>query len=124
MTKISKKGSMALIMHPMTSDDGGKYEGSWKDHEQDYSAARRKGISTEEYEGSAQDRIADKAGEKQMRESHSSKIHNTPDYKPGVSSFANKPKNCHGFGHSAQCHDGHLRNSGHSQAHRIGNKGH
>lgn len=38
------------------------------------------------------------------------------------SSFSRTPKATHGFGHPVSARDGHLRNSGHSGAHRIGKK--
>jgi hypothetical protein len=122
-TASAKKGSMTVALAlPMATDDGGKYEGSYKDSAEDYHAAKRKGISSDDWENSARDRVADQAGEKRMRDDESAKVHDAPRHTPGVSAFANRPKASHGFGHPAHARDGHLRNSGHSGAHRLGKK--
>ena len=99
-----------------------KYEGSSEDWSADYSAAKRRGKTVADYEGSAHDRIADAAGERKFKAEESSKVQHAPEYKQGVAAFANRPKAAHGFGHASSAHDGHLRNSGHSGAHRIGKK--
>jgi hypothetical protein len=100
------------------------YENSHHDFMEDYSTARRRGISVEDHEDSARDRIADKAGEKHLRDKSNAKaaIKNEPSYKAGQSAFANRPKTSHGFGHTGAQRQGHLRNSGHSGAHQIGKK--
>lgn len=117
------KGSLTLAMHlPHVTDSGDGYENSYRDHADDYRAARRKGISTEDYEGTAHDRIADKAGAKRSRDETAAKVDNPSSYKAGVGAFASKPKTSHGFGHPASARDGHLRNSGHSGAHQIGKR--
>lgn len=128
--KPSSKGSMgtaASLPVPTAASTPAptenKYEGSFKDMMQDSAAARRKGITADQYEGSPADRLADNAGEKRMREDDSSKAPDHPGgYKQGVSAFSNTPKVSHGFGHPGSAKDGHLRNSGHSGAHRIGKK--
>lgn len=102
------------------SDD--KYEGSVKDMMSDYNAARRLGITVEQYEGSARDRIADKAGEcrlEGMKKSEDLMVKSDAPYKPGTPAFQNQPKVSSGFG---QQRDGKLRCSGHSGAHRIGGR--
>ena len=97
------------------------YEGSSEDWSNDWATARRRGMSTEDHENSARDRISDAAGERRMA-ANTKTEESTPTHKPGVSAFANSPKSSHGFGHTASSRDGHLRNSGHSGAHRIGKK--
>ena len=100
-----------------------KWEGSSKDWSADYSAAKRKGISTDAYEDSAEDRISDNAGQRRLEAEDDKKTIDHPSgYKQGVSAYSNSPKSAHGFGHPASAKDGHLRNSGHSGAHRIGKK--
>ncbi len=98
------------------------WEGSSEDWSADYSAAKRRGISTEDHEDSARDRISDAAGDRKFAADESEKIQHVPEYKKGVSAYSNSPKASHGFGHPASARDGHLRNSGHSSAHRIGKK--
>lgn len=98
------------------------WQGSPEDWRQDYHESKRKGISSEQWEDSPSDRLSDNAGERKMNAHASEKVHEAPDYKSGVSAFGNKSKTSHGFGHTAANHDGHLRNSGHGSAHRIGKK--
>lgn len=118
----ASKGSMTVALSlPHVTDTGDGYENSYRDHAADYSAARRKGIPVEQYEGSAHDRIADKAGAKSMRDTPP-QADNTSNYRPGVSAFSNTPKASHGFGHPASAKQGHLRNSGNSGAHRVGKR--
>lgn len=99
-----------------------QWEGSSEDWSADYNAAKRRGKTTADYEDSPHDRIADAAGEKRMAGDDSDKVQTAPAYKKGVSAFSNSPKVSHGYGHPASAKDGHLRNSGHSSAHRIGKK--
>lgn len=98
--------------------DEKKYEGSAEDYSKDYAAARRKGITVEQYENSAADRIADAAGERRMRAAEEKS--ESPRHTPGQGAFKNAPKTSHGFGRSVKV--GHLRCSGHPGAHRIGAK--
>ena len=98
------------------------WEGSSEDWSKDYNASKRKGITVEQYEDSAEDRISDAAGERKFRSDDSDKVQHAPEYKQGVSAFANRPKASHGYGHPTSARDGHLRNSGHSGAHRLGKK--
>ena len=117
-----KKHTVGIsIFHP---DEHDGYEGSHHDMMEDYATARRRGISVEDYEDSARDRIQDNAGEKRMRGKHDAKaaIKNEPSYKAGKSAFTNRPKVSHGFGHKETQKQGHLRLSGTSGAHRIGSK--
>lgn len=104
----------------------GKWEDSGKDWSQDYNDSKRRGKTTDEYEGSAHDRIADAAGDRRMEadetKSESYSGPTSEGYKRGVPAFSNSPKASHGFGHPSSARDGHLRNSGHSSAHRIGKK--
>lgn len=121
--KSNKKGSLTAAMG-LPHVDSGTYEGSHHDYMDDYRESNRRGISAEDYEDSARDRIKDKAGERKMREKEASKsaIKNEPGYKPGMSAHANRPKASHGFGHTGSQKQGHLRTSGHSGAHQIGKK--
>lgn len=98
------------------------WEGSSEDWRQDYNGAKRKGMTTEQYQDTAGDRVADAAGERRMRAEESNKVQNAPSYKPGTRASTNSPKVSHGYGHPAGSRDGHLRCSGHSGAHRIGKK--
>jgi len=116
----ANKGSMTVALDLPKPE--GSYEGSYRDAADDYRAARRKGVPVEQYEGSAHDRIADKAGAKRSREEEAAKVDHAPGYKAGVAAFSNSPKVSHGYGHGTSNRDGHLRNSGHSGAHRIGKK--
>jgi hypothetical protein len=130
----SSKGSMGKAASLPTESasstpvptEAKKWENSSEDMMQDYRAAKRKGISASEYEGSASDRISDTAGEKRMREADSKdgnkEIDHPTGYKKGISAFSNSPKVSHGFGHPPAARDGHLRMSGHSGGHRIGKK--
>jgi hypothetical protein len=101
------------------------WEGSTEDWMADHHEARRRGQKTEDYEDSARDRVSDVAGQMRMdakgTEKNASEAPDAKHYR-GKPAFANAPKNAHGFGHSSSSHDGHLRNSGHSGAHRIGKK--
>jgi hypothetical protein len=100
-----------------------KWEGSAKDWQSDYAGAKRKGISTADYEDTASDRLADNAGQRRMESEDGTKAETHPSgYRQGVSAFSNTPKVSHGFGHPASARDGHLRCSGHSGAHQIGKK--
>ena len=98
------------------------WESSSEDWSKDYNAAKRRGISVEDHEDSARDRISDAAGERKFNADESDKPQTSPGYKRGVSAFSNSPKAAHGFGHPSSARDGHLRNSGRSDAHRIGKK--
>lgn len=126
--KPSAKGSMTKANNlPMptatvtlVSSEPKKYEGSYEDMRQDSTAARRKGISTSDYEGSAADRLADAAGERRMKAEEPST--SAASHRPGTPASANSPKQAHSFGHPASARDGHLRHSGHGGAHRIGKK--
>lgn len=119
MTKANNLPMPTATVTPV-SNEPKKYEGSYEDMRQDSTAARRKGISTSDYEGSAADRLADAAGERRMKTEDSSV--STTSHRPGTSASANAPKAAHGFGHPASARDGHLRHSGHGGAHRIGRK--
>jgi len=121
MAKGKKVG--VSIMHIQPSEPSG-YEGSSQDWTSDYNASRRKGISTEQYENSAEDRIADKAGEKRMRDKHGDKAAapEAGSYTAGASAFKNPPKTSHGYGHTGSQRDGHLRHSGHAGAHQLGKR--
>jgi len=99
-----------------------KYEGSSEDWSADYHGARRQGKSVEQYEDSPRDRLADNAGERRFKGKDDPDEVKASGYKSGASAFTNHPKTSHGFGHGASHRDGHLRNSGHSGAHRIGRK--
>jgi hypothetical protein len=103
-------------------DDDKKYEGSCEDFMKDYSAARRKGISTEQFEDSATDRIADHAGQRRLdeKEGRPKGKPNETGYKPGTPAMKNEPARVSGFKGTHK--EGHLRMSGHSGAHRIGSK--
>ena len=118
-TSGSTKGSLTTAQ---SLPEPTKYEGSSEDWSQDYAAAKRRGISTSDYEDSARDRIADVAGERRMAAKEPENEIHSSGHKRGVPAFSNPPKTSHGFGHSANARDGHLRNSGHSGAHRIGKK--
>jgi hypothetical protein len=98
------------------------WDGSPEDWSSDYKQSRRKGISVDQWEDSPSDRLSDNAGERKLRADESDKVQHVPEYKQGISAFANRPKEAHGFGHPSSARDGHLRNSGHSGAHRIGKK--
>ncbi len=122
-----EKGSLAVVAKlpvetgKSTPEAGAKtWEGSSEDWSSDYRQAKRKGISTDQWEGSAADRLSDNAGERKMKAAEPEK--EVSGYKQGVSAFDNKPKTSHGFGHTAIQNDGHHRLSGHSGAHRIGKK--
>lgn len=119
-----KFNSAPVASDPKPTEVKKTWEGSPEDWGKDYSASKRKGISTADYEDSAHDRIADAAGERNMaaKEDASKSVDDAPGYKRGVSAFSNNPKASHGFGHPSSAKDGHLRNSGHSGAHRIGKK--
>lgn len=108
-------GVMAAPVHEKPT-----YEGSHDDYMADYTAAKRRGRTTAEYEDSAHDRIADAAGQRRMDQEN--KPAPPPTYKPGTPASANPPKAAHGFGHPPSARDGHLRCSGHGGAHRIGKK--
>jgi hypothetical protein len=101
-----------------------KWEGSAEDWSQDYSAAKRRGKSTADYEDSAHDRIADAAGERRMKadESKSQEYDVHSSYKRGTPAMSNSPKAAHGFGHTGSQCQGHLRCSGSAGAHQIGKK--
>lgn len=120
-----EKGSMAVAKSLPTENANSKpvssYENSFEDWKADRVGAARKGITPEQWEDSASDRISDKAGAKRMRDDEAAKG-SPAGYTPGVSAFKNSPKVTHGFGHKSSQHDGPLRNSGHSNAHRIGKK--
>ena len=120
------KGSMMLAKSLPTenasSQPVSKYENSYEDMKSDYVGAKRKGITPQEWENSASDRISDKAGEKNMRDAEAVKPKADSSYTPGKPAFQNSPKMAHGFRHTESQKDGHLRNSGHSNAHRIGRK--
>ncbi len=101
------------------------WESSGKDMMADYREARRRGVDPKDYEDSARDRISDVAGQRRMdSEDYQKDEYPTKEggHHRGKPAFANSPKNAHGFGHSSSNKDGHLRNSGHSGAHRIGKK--
>lgn len=100
------------------------YENSYQDWNQDRRDADRRYKTTEEYEDSAHDRIADKAGSKRMRDHEDSEkaIKNEGSYKSGSSAFSRTPKVSHSFGYKGENKKGHLRMSGHSGAHQIGKK--
>lgn len=115
-------GKMSTAPDPITAPEPKKYQGSGEDYAQDYNDSRRRGKSSADYEDSAHDRITDKARGRQMMATQSTSADAATDYKPGNSHFYNKPKSSHGFGHASGNHDGKLRNSGHSCAHRIGKK--
>jgi hypothetical protein len=132
-----EKGSMAVAKSlptekatsaPVASDpkphevDVKKYQGSSEDWSQDWRGGKRKGMSAEDYDGTAKDRVEDAAGQRRFDADESEKVQHVPEYKKGVSAFNNSPKTSHGFGHPSSAKDGHLRNSGHSGAHRIGKK--
>lgn len=112
-----KKGSL-ITAEPYKEPEG--YEGSMKDWSDDRRQAQAKGMSSDRWEDSAGDRIADKAGEKNLKAADKPK--EASDYKPGVAAFSNSPKSSHGFGHGDGQKQGHLRTSGHSGAHQIGKK--
>lgn len=116
----AKLPTEAATSTPVPSEK--KWEGSPEDWQKDYAASRRKGISVDQYEDSASDRISDNAGERRMKADEENKVQHAPEYRRGVSAFSNAPKQSHGFGHPTSARDGHLRNSGHSGAHRIGKK--
>lgn len=131
--KPSSKGSMGKAASlpvptatstPVSTDK--KWEGSSDDMMKDYSAAKRKGISSSEWEGSASDRLSDNAGERRMqaedKKDGGKEVDHPAGYKAGIAAFQNSPKASHGFGHPTSAREGHLRNSGHSQAHRIGKR--
>lgn len=111
-----------ITIHSPHDEEGKGYEGSFRDHIDDSNAARRAGISRDDWENSASDRIADKAGAKRMRDEAPPEVHNSASYKSGVGAFKNPPKNAHGYGHPPSTRNGHLRNSGHPSAHRVGSK--
>lgn len=113
------KGVMA---HDVSYKEPQGYEGSMKDWSDDHRQAKAKGMSSEQWEDSPRDRLADKAGEKTMREDDKAKPKDAPGYKAGVSAFSNSPKTAHGFGHSGSQKQGHLRTSGNSGAHQIGKR--
>ena len=129
--KGGKGGSLSKVASlpmPTATDtpaakEPSKWEGSSEDWSKDYSEAKKRGMTTEQYEDTASDRVSDKAGEKRMREkdAHEGEVH-ASGYKAGVAAFSNSPKTSHGFGHPSFARDGHLRNSGHHGAHRIGKK--
>ena len=109
---------------PHGEESAHKYEGSSKDWSDDYREAKRRGQSTEDYEGSARDRIADNAGQKRLDDKEGDESIKHPEgYKQGVAAYSNRPKAAHGYGHSASQRDGHLRRSGVAGAHQIGKKG-
>jgi hypothetical protein len=114
-----KANSAPVASEPVKSS----WEGSMEDWSADYNAAKRKGMTTDQYEDSASDRISDAAGEKRMRDKEASKTPDHPGgYKKGVSAFSNSPKSSHGWGHTSSQKQGHLRTSGHPQGHQIGKK--
>jgi hypothetical protein len=121
-SKLPTEGASSSPVPEKVTEPKKVWEGSTEDWSKDYKEAKRKGISTEQWEDSAGDRISDAAGEKKFRDDDSDKVQHAPEYKKGVSAFANSPKTSHGFGHPASARDGHLRNSGHSSAHRLGKK--
>jgi hypothetical protein len=100
------------------------WEGSPEDWQKDYSESRRKGMKVSDYEDTASDRLSDNAGERRMQaeDSKADKPAANESYKRGTPAFSNSPKTAHGFGHPSSARDGHLRNSGHPQAHRLGKK--
>lgn len=126
----TKKGSLTVAKSLPTESatstpvapEKKSWEGSSEDWSADYNASKRRGISVADHEDSARDRISDAAGERRMSADDSEKPQTAPGYKQGVSAFANSPKTAHGFGHPSSARDGHLRNSGHGGAHRIGHK--
>jgi len=124
MTKVASLPTESATSTPVP--DGKKWEGSSDDMMKDYREAKRKGITTDQWEGSASDRLSDNAGERRMKaedgKDGNKEIDHPTGYKAGVSAFSNAPKQSHGFGHPTSARDGHLRNSGHSGAHRIGKK--
>lgn len=128
-----EKGSMAVVSKLPTESATSTpvpakkdWEGSSEDWRQDYSAAKRKGISSSDYEDTASDRIADVAGERRMAADESKSDEYSPrassSHYRGIPASKNSPKNAHGFGHPTSARDGHLRNSGVAGAHRIGAK--
>lgn len=121
MTKAASLPMPSAVSTPVTSENK-KYEGSGEDWRQDYMGAKKKGITSEEYEDSARDRVEDAAGEKRMRADSDGQKDDkeTSNYHKGVSAFSNSPKSAHGF--RGQTKDGHHRNSGHPGAHRIGKR--
>ena len=126
----SEKGSaatakslpMPTATSPPVAPEKKTWEGSSEDWSKDYNASKRKGMTVEQYEDTAEDRVSDAAGERRMKADESDKVQHAPEYKKGVSAFANQPKASHGFGHPTSARDGHLRNSGHGGAHRIGKR--
>jgi len=115
-----EKGSLASAAAGTDATEKKSWGGSPEDWVSDYRESKRKGISSDQWEDSASDRLSDNAGERKMKaESEKSEA---PEYKSGGGAFTNKPKTSHGFGHTAVNHDGHHRMSGHSGAHRIGKK--
>jgi hypothetical protein len=105
-------------------DEPKGYENSGADWNQDRRDADRRHMTTSEYEDSAHDRVADKAGEKRMRDKDADAkvMKNETTYKKGGSAFSNTPKSAHGFGHKTEHKKGHLRMSGHAGAHQVGKK--
>ena len=106
--------------------DPGKYDGSYEDNRRDYIEARKRGISTEDYENSASDRVADNAGQHRLDAAKFDKDdpdkQGSKEYKPGTPAFSNSPARTSGFGHSPANRSGHLRLSGAAGAHQIGKK--
>lgn len=87
--------------------------------------ARNRKMDSKEHGPSAPEQLAAendfteaeyKEAKKEDREFDDSSVPKTPN------SFSRTPKATHGFGHPVTARDGHLRNSGHSGAHRIGKK--
>lgn len=117
---MSKKAAVGMAF--ITDKEDGKYEGSYKDMNADYRNANRMGISTEAYEDSARDRIADKAGQKRMDDGKTLKasVNKDTGYKPGTPAFQNTPKMSHGYKGTTK--SGCYRVSGCAGAHQIGRK--
>lgn len=105
-------------------DEDRKYEGSCEDMMKDYSAARRRGTTVEQFEDSPTDRISDNAGQRRFdaKDNEPKSKPNETGYKPGTPAFKNEPARSSGFNHSSGNRDGHLRLSGHGGAHRLGAK--
>lgn len=130
----TKKGSMTTaksLPKPTATDtpvasEPKKWEGSSQDWSSDYNAAKRRGVSVADHNDSARDRLSDAAGEARMKSEQSEPNEYGPStestYVKGRGAFSNPPKTSHGFGHPSSARDGHLRNSGHGGAHRLGKK--
>lgn len=129
-TSGTKKGSITVakalptesaISQPVAPEKR-SWEGSSDDWSKDYNSAKRRGISVDDHEDSARDRIEDSAGQRKMDADDRDAVKHVSGYKQGVSAFSNNPKASHGFGHPASTRQGHLRTSGHSGAHQLGKK--